>query len=1228
MARIDPTAPIRGPILAAPAAHLLARPRFAGGGELGELTRARDWAATPLGPPETWPQSLVTAVNLVLESGYPMMVIWGRALLQFYNDAYRPILGRTKHPAALGAPVRAIWPEAYDVVGPLLQSVLDTGVPVFLEDLLLPVDRYGFLEETHFGFSYSPIRDESAGVAGVLVTCQETTKQVFAERRLLTLQELASRTVDARTAEEACLRAAAVLGESQADVPFALLYLLEGDGGSARLVAASGVDPGEAIAPATVSLGDAGASGTWPLGDALAGGGPVVVTDLVARFGSVPCAGTPPWNAPPWEAAPTTAMLLPLASGGDRPAGVLVAGTSPRFTHDDAYREFVGLVAGQIAAAVASARAYAEERARAEALAQLDRAKTVFFSNVSHELRTPLTLILGPATELLRSPDTPPAARAPLEVIHRNALRLRKLVNSMLDFARVEAGRAVASYEPTDLARYTAGLASVFRSAVERAGLVLRIEAAPLAEPVFLDRDMWEKIVLNLLSNAFKHTFAGAITVRVGAHDGAARLDVEDTGVGIPAEELARVFERFHRVPNARSRTHEGTGIGLALVQELVRLHGGRIEVASREGVGTRFTVTIPLGSAHLPREGVLRGEAGAAPVTGATDAAAYVEEALRWLPDAEPDVYAGKATPAAARARHPLASTEPAGDPAGPEDSSEAVLAPLVEIPRVLVADDNADMRQYLARLLRAQGWRVVTAPDGLAALQAARLDRPDLVLADGMMPGLDGLALLRALRQDEALRTIPFILLTARAGEEATVEGSQAGADAYLTKPFSAQVLVARVASLLALARERARATAAIAAARDLLARVFEQAPVGLCVMRGPDHALELANSTYQRLFPPGRTILGRPLREVVPEAVEQRYAAILDRVRATGEAWLGRGVELQYDRHGDGRRESAFFNALYHPLHEPDGRIDGIIGVVAEITEEVRARREAEAARQEADDASRAKSQFLAIMSHDLRTPLNAIAGYAELFEAGIFGPVTERQLDAMQRILINDILSFARIEAGNLELEPSELRVAEIIDQVRDLVEPQVRARGLAFECHPGPATARVRADPERLTQILLNLLANAIKFTDAGAIVLGWRVVAGQVAIFARDQGRGIPADRLEEIFQPFVQVSGAGDSTERGVGLGLAISRQLAQAMGGDLTVESELGRGSTFTVLLPEAPARDDAVTAGDAVTSDDAAVSNGPPTRGDAPRPRSGAPADPLRAGRPRHWRSPVEP
>ncbi|MFP2899127.1 ATP-binding protein, partial [Corallococcus sp. 4LFB] len=537
----------------------------------------------------------------------------------------------------------------------------------------------------------------------------------------------------------------------------------------------------------------------------------------------------------PYEEPPAHARVLPIHPAGmAEPFGYLVAGVSPRRALDDAYRGFYEQLQATVTNAVVSVRAYEAEAQRAEALAAIDRAKTAFFSNVSHEFRTPLTLILGPLEESLAdtSAPLPPAQRARQELTHRNALRLLKLVNSLLDFSRIEAGRVKASFRPTDLTRLTLDLASVFRAAMEKAGLQYTVDARDLGEPVYVDRDMWEKVVLNLLSNAFKFTLHGGVTVRLEREGARARLTVRDTGTGIPEAELPRVFERFHRVESSRGRTHEGTGIGLALIQELVKLHGGTLGVRSTEGEGSTFFVELPLGSSHLPAEQVQPEEG--APHAGKLGSA-FSEEALRWLPDAPESV--------------PLSAPERGTPPTRASALGELGAGLVVPQGRghILVADDNADMRAYVSGLL-APHWTVRAVADGEAAFEAALELRPDLIVSDVMMPRLDGFGLLRKLRGDVRTSGIPFVMLSARAGEEARIEGLQAGADDYLVKPFSARELLARVDSQLQLGR-----------ARQQLSDFFMQAPTAMCVMTGPDLIFTVINPLFARLM--GRDMLGRP-------------------------------------------------------------------------------------------------------------------------------------------------------------------------------------------------------------------------------------------------------------------------------------------------------------------------------------------------------------------------------
>ncbi|GAA0343422.1 SpoIIE family protein phosphatase [Actinoallomurus spadix] len=746
-------------------------------GEVGRDLAVVDWAATPLGPPEGWPQSLRTAVSILLSSRFSMWMAWGPELTFFCNAAYRrDTLGR-KYPWALGRPAHEVWAEIWDDIGPRIGTVLTTGEATWDEALLLFLERSGYPEESYHTFSYSPLRDDAGAVVGMLCVVSEETERVIGERRMATLRDLGSDPSVVRTEQEMLAFAGRQLGGNLRDLPFTLVYLF-GDEGSARLAAATGIGAGHPAAPATVPVDDAG--GVWPAA-ALARGESALVALDGAPFTGLPAGG--------WPEPPAHALVVPLLQQGSAPYGFLVAALNRYRPLDEGYRGFIELAAGHVAAGIASARSYQAQQRRAEELAELDRAKTAFFSNISHEFRTPLTLIMGPVDELRgRLGAADPQVREELEVIRRNGLRLGKLVNTLLDFSRIEAGRMRARYEPVDLAAVTAELASVFRSAIEKAGLDFTVDCVPLPEPVYVDRSMWEKVVFNLLSNALKFTFDGSIRVRVGVEDDHAVVMVADTGIGVPAQEIPRLFERFHRIEKARSRSNEGSGIGLALVRELVGLHGGTIGAASAEGRGTTFTVRLPFGHAHLPSDALIAGDATA---TVPATADPFLHEALRWLPSDSRDD--GAAPPASEEVGHGTGEETAGGLPGRGMPA------------RVLVADDNADMREYLTRLLRGAGHEVTAVEDGQAALEAARADAPDLVVSDVMMPRLDGLQLVAALREDPRTASVPVLLLSARAGQEASIEGLEAGADDYLVKPFSAAELLARVRANVELARLR---------------------------------------------------------------------------------------------------------------------------------------------------------------------------------------------------------------------------------------------------------------------------------------------------------------------------------------------------------------------------------------------------------------------------------------
>lgn len=767
--------------------------------EMRSLIDNFDWSPTPLGPMENWSPTLKIMIPFLLRNRFPLLLWWGPQYVSIYNEAYRPVLG-AKHPWALGKPVSQCWSEIWHVLKPLIDTPFHGGPATWNDDIELEINRHGFLEETHFTIAYSPVPDETAenGIGGVLATVSEITDKVIGERRIVVLRDLAFRSGDARSPHEACVIAAETFKTHERDVPFALLYLVEPGRKRARLSGWAGLEPNHALCPAEVELALKDSSAGWYFGADLK---PILVDDLGRRF--------PPSASKNHPNLPHTAAVLPLPAANARDAaGFLVVGINPRLKLDEHYHDFLHLMRAQIASAIANAQSYEDERKRSEALAEIDRAKTVFFSNVSHEFRTPITLMLGHIEDLLARSGERPDDHDRLLIAHRNSLRLLKLVNMLLEFSRIEAGRLQARFEPTNLATTTAELASAFRSAMEMAGLNLTVDTPPLPEPAYVDREMWEKIVLNLLSNALKFTLRGDVAVKLADDGDNFVLTVRDTGIGIPANEMPRLFERFHRVEGARGRSQEGSGIGLAFVQELVKLHGGTVSAESRLDEGTTISVAIPKGS-RAPAQH-RNGEDRSSTTVGA---APFVEEALRWLPD-HPSSDAG------------LPEVDPAPHSPEKRNGSRRTL---------LVVDDNADMRDYLRRLLSAQ-YDLKIVGNGEEALAAVGSQKPDLILTDIMMPGFDGIELLRRLRTDARTNTVPVIVLSARAGEESRIEGMQAGADDYLIKPFSARELLARIEAHLKMSQYRMEAAETLRASEERF-RALVTASSDIVYRMGPD-------------------------------------------------------------------------------------------------------------------------------------------------------------------------------------------------------------------------------------------------------------------------------------------------------------------------------------------------------------------------------------------------------
>ncbi len=787
-----------------------------GGGELGQRIRDYDWTSTPLGPVESWPQSLRTCVRIMLTSRQPIWIGWGKELIKLYNDPYTAIVGG-KHPWALGSPASVVWRDIWREIGPMLSTVMDKDEGTYVESQLLIMERNGYPEETYYTFSYTPIPGDDGGTAGMICANTDDTDRIISERQLRTLTALGKQLIDCSNYSVAIDRTLRTLRSNPHDFPFALFFTVaNGKAVLTHYLDRVEGDWGQVLEPFFKKAAEDREM--------------QIVLGLREALGELPRGA--------WEVSADRVAVQPIYQAGEKePYGFLVTGVNPYRLPDEKYSSFLSLVGDQLATSFADIHVLEMERRKAEALAEIDRAKTVFFSNISHEFRTPLTLLLSPLEEVLSDAEGMAGdTRYRLGVAYRNALRMQKLVNTLLEFSRIEAWRLEGQFRRVDIAALTVDLASSFRSAIEKAGMELHVGARQIHGEVYVDVELWERIILNLVSNAFKYSQQGTISVEVRQEGEEVLVSVTDDGIGIAPDQQDRIFDRFHRVEHSGGRSQEGTGIGLAMVRELVRLHQGVIKVTSAVGVGSTFTVVIPVGKAHLPAERIIVETRG---YRGMRNADAFVEEAMMWI----------------------------AGDE---EEKNEFYSSSRYT---VLLADDNADMREYVQRLLSKQ-FRVITAVDGEDALAKMHEYRPDLLLSDAMMPKLDGFQLLKQVRQSPELQATPVILLSARAGEEAKVEGLEAGADDYLIKPFAARELLARVDANIRIARER------MAAMKEYAEKLEQAVRRRTQELRNLNHSLERSNEDLQQFAHVASHDLKEPVRKIrtFSGRLLDEYAAML--------------------------------------------------------------------------------------------------------------------------------------------------------------------------------------------------------------------------------------------------------------------------------------------------------------------------------------------------------------
>ncbi|WVQ95071.1 hypothetical protein IAU59_002164 [Kwoniella sp. CBS 9459] len=1232
----------------------LAVNRLIGSTDVHALYDSFDWSKTPLGPRETWPCSLKTMVSVMFAYPTPACIWWGRELTLIYNRANAKTID--KHPEIFGASGPVAWAEVWDSLGPLAEMALN-GTPVWKEDDFLLLDA----GETHGNRSYEcyhswmwvPIIQEDGTVGGLWNAITETTKKVLLERRLATIRDLAEQTSTAKSQEEFDTALIDSLSANPKDVPFFAMYHLEqasdhgSDSSKAKpstspetkqllfhRTASTGIPITDTAIPSSFSTtsGDLavpsgpnltvstesnitnGSSSshspsstaspvssrsdspdpvTWPIQQAVQTRKPVLVhdcRDLISTF-----------EIRVWDELPREAMVIPIANEYEQPVAIFIVGLNIRRPFEQDYADFI------LASSLTAVRVAEAERRQMDDMEALDRAKNLLFSNISHEFRTPLTLIAGPIEDLI-AVTADKKHRNLLKLAQNNARRLNRLVSSLMDLSRLKAGKLSCEFKAVNLGEFTRDLASMFTSVAHKARLEYNIECDLAQQLVFVDPEQWEKIVLNLISNAFKYTMRGTVTVSLSYQDGRAVLNVADTGVGIPSSDQGRIGERFHRVVTT-SRSHEGVGIGLSLVKELIRLHGGTLtltSVTTQESLddshGSTFTVSLPIGQDHLP-QGAIHSE----PVSHNLSTNAYdtVLETQRWTYDQTSDIST------------PDTDTTSEVDSISSSPSAARRMQPEARYFRrddvIMIVDDSYETRKYIQSVFTPY-CTVVGARDGQEALEMCAESQPDLLITDVMMPRVDGFELLDKLKSSMDLKDIPVIMCTARGGDESKIEGLMSGADDYLEKPFSAKELIARAHVQILLGKNRKRLQKAFELQTQELRALTDNSPVGLFRISDAGE-ITFVNSYWYDLssYPRDKSLDG--WLDCIVEEHRERATVFWKHMFLVTEKDI-ESLELQFT---NGR----WVTVKIIRLDLVSASLKGLLGCVTDITDRIqqqeaqkRRLEEVEQRRLEAEEAKRQQELLIDITSHEIRNPISSFMQITlkEQLEGALdrqkgFTPTRqllsniEDDLEALESIyqcglgqerICNDVLSLGRIQ---LELFDVETSVRQQVQKVVSVFRSEARMNRISLSSKMGPNAAKlgvdmIKTDPVRLGQVMTNLLSNGIRFTsnsELRQIEISYDltldppeqskcVPPGDPAtpldlsteqdiylyISVSDTGPGMTTEELEKLFHRFSQVSPKTHAIFGGSGLGLFVCR-----LGGRIDVVSDHGKGSTFRFFI-----------------------------------------------------------
>nr|WP_236675903.1 ATP-binding protein [Chryseolinea lacunae] len=972
----------------------------------------------------------------------------------------------------------------------------------------------------------------------------DDTERIISERQLRTLTQLGKNLTDTQTHEQVIEGAIATLTENPFDFPFAVFRTIANH--KARLIKATPLGQHAASFAEEVDL-RADHEIAVVLSKAVATRKVQVVENVTQKIGVLPSGA--------WTKPPEKVIVLPIVQTGSKdPYGVLVVGLNPYRLFDEKYLGFFSLVADQIATSFSDVHVLEEERKRTKALAEIDKAKTTFFSNISHEFRTPLTLLLAPLEDSLNDPHTNPENKVRLDVAHRNALRMQKLVNTLLEFSRIEAGRMEGRFSRVDIAALTEDLASTFRSAIERAGMHLHIHRGEISGDVYVDVDMWERIILNLVSNAFKYSRDGEIVVDIQQEGQLISVSVSDTGVGIPEDQLDKIFDRFYRVENSGGRSQEGTGIGLAMVKELVKLHHGTIRVESKPGEGSVFTIHMPVGKDHLMADRIELNNTSGPSLNHSTT---FVGEALKW-------------------------SHDEATQPEEPMETANGARKN-----KVLLADDNADMRAYVHRLL-SDKFAVITAVDGEDAYEKILVHKPNLLLSDIMMPKLDGFGLLKRLRSHAELKNIPVIFLSARAGEEAKVEGLDAGADDYLIKPFSAKELLVRINNHIRVNQVR-RET------EQQFYQLFLQAPAIINVFKGPDFVYELFHPKNKEIFG-DVDFTGMKLRDALPELEGQGIIEMLEDVYKNGKTICQneQGVVFR-DKQRYGESTDRYFNLINQPWYDLRGNIQGVLNFAIEVTDQVMARKKIEESEKkyreltetlevlvekrtsELQRSNEDLQQFAHVASHDLKEPVRKFKTFVNRLQEEFSQSIPERgknYLDKMQQAsarmlsMIDGVLRYSSLNESEQTITRVDLN--DIIASIETDLEVVIQQKNATITREHLPT---VDGAPVLIYQLFYNLINNSLKFSREHPVITITSqelVVEGKdyAAIVVADNGIGFDQQYADRIFNAFTRLNSK--DTFEGTGLGLALCKKIVERHRGTIAAQGGENQGATFTICLP----------------------------------------------------------